>query len=45
MKNLLLAQLFKLFKKKDFPLITKSKLLPCLRCWRDKKTRTERSYW
>jgi len=45
MKNLLLTPLFKLFKKKHFPLITKSKLVPCFRCWRHKKARTERSYW
>jgi len=25
--------------------MTKSKLLPCFRCWRDKKARAERSYW
>jgi len=35
---------FQTIQKKHFPLITKSKLVSCFRCWRHKKARTERSY-
>jgi len=44
-EKLITYSTFQTIQKKHYPLITKSKLVPCYRCWRHKKPRKERSYW